>query len=34
VSEALYLPVGLFIDPWLERKGLQPELLAIAAGVS
>lgn len=30
VSDALYFPVGKAVDPWLGRKGLQPELLAIA----
>ncbi|MGA8489258.1 MAG: class I SAM-dependent methyltransferase [Terriglobales bacterium] len=30
-SEAIYYPLALVIDPWLEKKGLQPELVAIAA---
>ncbi len=29
-SEAIYYPLALVIDPWLEKKGLQPELVAIA----
>jgi SAM-dependent methyltransferase len=29
-SEAIYFPLALLIDPWLEKKGLQPELVAIA----
>lgn len=29
-SEAIYYPLRLVLDPWLEKKGLQPELLAIA----
>lgn len=34
LSEVLYFPVGLLLDPWLENRGLQPELLAIATGCS
>jgi SAM-dependent methyltransferase len=30
VSEAIYYPLALVLDPWLEKKGLQPELVAIA----
>jgi hypothetical protein len=30
VSEVIYLPIKALVDPWLEKKGLQPELLAIA----
>lgn len=29
-SEAVYYPISLLIDPWLEKKGLEPELVAIA----
>ena len=29
-SECIYWPAGLLLDPWLARKGLQPELLAVA----
>ena len=29
-AEAMYCPLGMVVDPWLERKGLQPELVAIA----
>ena len=29
-AEAIYCPLGIVVDPWLERKGLQPELVAIA----
>jgi 2-polyprenyl-3-methyl-5-hydroxy-6-metoxy-1,4-benzoquinol methylase len=29
-SEVIYYPLGLVLDPWLEKKGLQPELVAIA----
>jgi 2-polyprenyl-3-methyl-5-hydroxy-6-metoxy-1,4-benzoquinol methylase len=32
VSEVLYFPAGLLLDPWLGSRGLQPELLAIAEG--
>jgi len=32
VSEAVYFPMALLIDPWLGRKGLQPELVAVARG--
>jgi len=31
-SEAIYYPLGLALDPWLGKKGLQPELVAIARG--
>jgi 2-polyprenyl-3-methyl-5-hydroxy-6-metoxy-1,4-benzoquinol methylase len=30
VSEVVYLPFRFIVDPWLNRKGLQPELVAIA----
>ncbi len=30
VSEAVYYPLGLMVDPWLGGQGLQPELVAIA----
>lgn len=30
LCELVYFPAGLLVDPWLERKGLQPELLAVA----
>jgi len=29
-SEVIYCPLGLVMDPWLGKKGLQPELVAIA----
>jgi SAM-dependent methyltransferase len=29
-TEVIYYPLGLVLDPWLEKKGLQPELVAIA----
>jgi SAM-dependent methyltransferase len=29
-TEAIYYPLGLVLDRWLERKGLLPELVAIA----
>ena len=29
-SEIVYSPFGFFLDPWLGRKGLQPELVATA----
>ena len=29
-AEAVYYPLGAVVDPWLEKKGLQPELVAIA----
>jgi len=29
-SEVIYYPLGLVGDPWLGKKGLQPELVAIA----
>jgi SAM-dependent methyltransferase len=30
LTEVIYLPLATLVDPHLERKGLQPELLAIA----
>jgi 2-polyprenyl-3-methyl-5-hydroxy-6-metoxy-1,4-benzoquinol methylase len=30
VSDAIYYPFGLVLDPWLERKGMQAELVAVA----
>lgn len=30
VSEAVYYPLSLVVDPWLGQRGLQPELVAIA----
>jgi 2-polyprenyl-3-methyl-5-hydroxy-6-metoxy-1,4-benzoquinol methylase len=30
ITELIYYPVGLVLDPWLAKKGLQPELVAIA----
>jgi 2-polyprenyl-3-methyl-5-hydroxy-6-metoxy-1,4-benzoquinol methylase len=33
LSDAVYYPVGLVLDPWLEKRGLQPELMAIATAV-
>jgi cyclopropane fatty-acyl-phospholipid synthase-like methyltransferase len=29
-SEVMYYPLGLVVDPWLEKKRLQPEFVAIA----
>lgn len=29
-SDVIYYPLGLVVDPWLQKKGLQPELVAIA----
>jgi hypothetical protein len=29
-TEAIYYPFGLVLDPWLEKKRLQPELGGIA----
>ena len=29
-AEAVYYPIGVVVDPWLEKRGLQPELVAIA----
>lgn len=34
VSELIYYPLGLALDPWLAEKGLQPELLALACALS
>lgn len=31
-SEIAYSPFAFLVDPWLGRKGLQPELVAIARG--
>jgi 2-polyprenyl-3-methyl-5-hydroxy-6-metoxy-1,4-benzoquinol methylase len=32
VSDLIYFPLGLVIDPWLEKRGLQPELVVVARG--
>jgi hypothetical protein len=29
-SEVIYYPLGVVVGPWLGKKGLQPELVAIA----